>query len=112
MLACGDRLGAPEAPGRDPGHLEPEAERAVEGQPWTLGLSQEWSDLVECVRCLPSWGLAPSWSVGLDSPVCLESWLRSQGKKQPRGLPSATPSLWRLHLGRCRPWGVQPLAGL
>ena len=74
VLACGDRPGAPEAPGRDPGCLEPEAEWAVEGQPWTSGLSQEWGDLVVYVRCLPSWSLAPR-SVGLDSPVCLESWL-------------------------------------
>lgn len=55
----------------------------------------------------PAGGLAPSCSVSLDFGLrVLELWLRSQGKKQPGGLPSAAPGLWRLRLGRCSPWRV------
>ena len=112
----GDRPGAPEAPGGDAGGLEPQAERAVEGQPWTSGLRQEcvtlWCGVcaacVFYVHCLPSRGLAPSLSAGLDGPMHLESWLRSQGKKQPGACPPSPPafrgSVWGdADPGECSP---------
>ena len=73
VLACRDRPGAREAPWRDPGRLEPEAEWAVERQPWTLGLSQEWGGLVGPHVCFMS-AVSPAeaWL-----PAALSAWTAS-----------------------------------
>lgn len=83
--------------------------RAVERQPWTLGLSQggwpPWATCVFYVRCLPQLRLTPSCSVGLDGLVCLESVAAISGKEAAGGPASHVPGLWRLRLGRCSPGG-------
>lgn len=70
VLGFGDRPGAPEAPGWDPGCLEPQVEQAIEGQPWTSGLSQGWGDLVvPCVCFMSTVSPAGAWL-----PACLSAW--------------------------------------